>query len=641
MNSQKLHWQKILDISPAYMKKLQAHFGDSLFYVLDNEPEKILNVRGIGPDRAKKIQRTWFKNKQLIDFLEEWPELELTTYQLKLLRKKFNNDVSQKIISNPYYWLALIPSMSFFEIDNILLQRQQSTTPELRCLGAIYATLNQALTEGHIGLPIANTQQKVRDKLMLDESTIEKHFLSLTQNSDFCSDGSFIYLPEIFKKQKEMVQKIHRMIERQPKDGFSKYESFLKTWEEQNFPLSASQLKAVETILSSSISLLTGGPGVGKTQTIAAICALLFQTGKEFALAAPTGRAAKRLSELTYQPAKTLHRLLEYVPEKEQFQKNKYNKLDLDYLIVDELSMVDFDLFYQIIDALPLSCCLVLVGDPNQLPSIGPGQILSDLIQSESIPTTHLTEIFRQQNGSQICEIAHQILAKEMQEKDLSSEQNSDFFFIETPNDQRILEKIHQLMTDKIATSFGFDPLHDIEILAPMRKGEVGIDNLNQSLQDWLNPNGMKCDFTKHAFRIGDKVMQIQNNYEKNIYNGDIGYIEFINTEKKLLKVKFDEETIITYRPSELDQLQFAYAITIHKSQGSEYPVVILPFSQTHHHMWNNQLLYTALTRGKQLVIILGQKSYFLNRIQSSDHHIQKRFSNMIENIKSNLVTAA
>lgn len=626
-----VHWQKLLDISPAYMKRLQKHFGKDLFYVLENDPDRILAVRGVGPETAKKIIRTWQKNKKLIAFLDDWADLELKPSQLRRLRHEYHDELEPTLQNNPYLWILTIPGIRFTDIESFLQKSGQTVSDETRLLGMIYDALKFNEIEGHLGLPIEQVTSHIAK---LNPNYLEKLEESVTL---FCQQGKLhdmhglIQYPKQYYKQIELVEKIQKFLQNKYSIRINKLEDELAKWEKENFSLSPSQKDAIQTVFSSQFSLLTGGPGVGKTQTVSVICHLLDQLDKKFILAAPTGRAAKRLTELTSYPAKTLHRLLEYIPEKESFQKNRYNNLQCDFIILDETSMVDFDLFSQLIEALPATTSLLIVGDPNQLPSIGPGQILTDLIQAKRIPISQLTEIFRQQEGSVICEFAHQVLEHEIPDRLFQPDLQNDFFFIETPNDQRIFEKIQQLITVNIPQKYGYDPVRDIQILTPMKKGIIGTESLNEALQSWLNPDGISAS---HSLQLEDKVMQTQNQYEKDVYNGDIGFVHSYNERKKFLRVMYDGHHLVSYAPSEAYQLQLAYAMTIHKSQGSEYPVVILPLSRSHNHMWTDQLFYTALTRGKKLVIILGQKEYLKQIIRTSSQKRKKRFSNLAQFIE-------
>ena len=363
------------------------------------------------------------------------------------------------------------------------------------------------------------------------------------------------------------------------------------------------QIKAVETAISQKVSVITGGPGTGKTTIIQAILQILSRLTNRIMLAAPTGRAAKRLQETTGVEAKTIHRLLEYSMSRGGFQKNEDHPLDADLVIIDEASMLDLILMHHLLKAIPRGAVLILVGDVDQLPPVGAGNVLKDIIQSGVIPVVTLNEIFRQAKTSSIVVNAHKIIKG--QTPSLSSTDNDDFYFFRTETPEDALGRIIDLVKQRIPKKFGFHSVEDIQVLTPMNRGTVGTSRLNESLQEALNPNGFEIVRGGRKYRIGDKVMQVRNNYDKDVYNGDIGVIAEIDTEEQNVTVNIDGQDI-SYDFSELDELVLAYAVSVHKSQGSEYPVVVMPVMTQHYVMLQRNLLYTGITRGKKLVVLVG-----------------------------------
>jgi exodeoxyribonuclease V alpha subunit len=393
--------------------------------------------------------------------------------------------------------------------------------------------------------------------------------------------------------------------------------------------LAAKQIEALKKVLQSRITVITGGPGTGKTTLVKCIVMILNQKGSRFLLAAPTGRAAKRLSEATNNEAKTIHRLLEYSPKDGAFKRNEKNPLPVEFLVLDEVSMVDIVLMNSLLKALPPGTSLILVGDADQLPSVGPGNVLREIIESDRAEVVRLTEIFRQARESLIITNAHRINQGVFPDlKNLPRE--GDFFFVEKEEPEGVLELIRRMCSERIPRGFGFNPLEDIQVLCPMNRGLLGTHNLNAELQKCLNPHGRELIRAGRNFRINDKVMQIRNNYDKEVFNGDIGNVVNIDLEEQELTVQFEDRGVI-YDFSELDELVLAYAVSVHKAQGSEYPAVVIPLLTQHYVMLQRNLLYTAVTRGKKLVVIIGTKKALA--IALKNDKIRKRYSHLRERL--------
>jgi exodeoxyribonuclease V alpha subunit len=401
-----------------------------------------------------------------------------------------------------------------------------------------------------------------------------------------------------------------------------------------NFSLAPLQAEAVRLALCEKVVVITGGPGTGKTTLVRAIIAIYERIGARISLAAPTGRAAKRLSETTGRPAATIHRLLEFSPQIGAFQRNEQKPLAADLVIVDETSMMDIVIANHLLKAVPSQAVLVIVGDSDQLPSVGPGNVLGDMIESGRFPVVRLTEIFRQASQSRIITNAHLIRQGAFPDLRAESGGKQDFYFIGREDPQAVLDTIVQLCTERIPRRFGLDPAEDVQVLSPMHRGEAGAHNLNLALQNALNPSGITLEMGGRTFRVNDKVMQIRNNYDKDVYNGDIGRIRSIDRENGEIRVEFDGRRT-TYSFSELEELVHAYAVTIHKSQGSEYPAVVFPLLTQHFMMLQRNLLYTAVTRARKLVVIVGSKKALAIAVKND--RMQSRFTLLKERLSTDM----
>ena len=507
----------------------------------------------------------------------------------------------QKVTNNPYCLADDIWGIGFKTADSIAHKLGYENQDPRRCRSGILYTLSQLSNDGHV---FATEEQLLTAaSAMLDAETDVLHGIldRMIADEDVFIEEDAIYLPPFYYAEKGSAEKLAELIKHPALKGGQL--DFGITQGKGGIEYDDIQLEAIDKAVHSKVMVLTGGPGTGKTTTTQGIIAALKSLGLDVLLAAPTGRAAKRMSEATGMPAKTIHRLLAYKPV-DGYQKNEENPLEGDVLIVDEASMIDILLFYSLLKAVPVTMRLIFVGDIDQLPSVGPGNVLRDLIDSEKITVVRLTRIFRQAQSSRIVMSAHRI--NQGLHPDVTNGKDTDFFFLENEDSQSVIEELVNLVKNRLPKAY-HEKLQNIQVLTPMHRGEVGADNLNSALQKALNPDGPALIRGGYAYRQGDRVMQIRNNYDKDVFNGDIGEVVDVDLEERILTINF-EGNRVTYEIPELDEIVLAYATTIHKSQGSEYPIVVIPILMSHYMMLQRNLLYTAITRSKKICVLIGSK---------------------------------
>jgi exodeoxyribonuclease V alpha subunit len=602
----------IRGIGPIYARKLVGAFGDKVFDVIEAEPDRLREVDGIGPVRAGRIAAAWAEQKVVREIMVFLHSHGVGTARAVRIFKTYGVDAVQVMSENPYRLARDIRGIGFKTADTIAMKLGVEKTAMIRVRAGISYALTEAMDEGHCGLP--------RDELVpLAETLLEVAADQVRTALDLeLSDGAVvadrvgetecIFLTGLYRAEAGIAKLLGALLHSsRPWPSIDADKAI--PWVEQrtNLTLAGSQKAAVRMALGSKVMVITGGPGVGKTTIVNSILRILAAKNVRIALCAPTGRAAKRMSDATGMAAKTIHRLLEVDPRSGGFKRNAGNPLDCDLLVIDETSMVDVLLMHALLKALPRSAALLVVGDVDQLPSVGPGQVLADMIESGAIPVVRLTEVFRQAAQSQIIINAHRINEGAM--PDLRKpEGESDFYFVPADDPETAVPRILELVCSRIPQRFGLDPIRDIQVLCPMNRGGVGARSLNIELQAALNPAGeRKVERFGWTFAPGDKVMQIENDYDKEVYNGDIGYVDGVDPEAGELTASFDGRNV-TYGFGELDTLVPAYATTIHKSQGSEYPAVVIPVMTQHYTMLQRNLLYTGVTRGKRLVVLVGQR---------------------------------
>lgn len=629
-------------IGPAMAKKIVAEFGEKTLEIIAKSPNELLKIPGIGKKTAEKISASYLEQSELTEIMV-WLENHgiSNTYAGKIFAKygSFAIDIMEKDI---YRLFQDIEGIGFLTADKLAFNLGIQREDKRRIISGIDYALMQLCNNGHCCIPEMALVDKTAKILQVNNQIIftilKERIDNGSLNTEIVGGETLIYPPYLYYAEKKVATRLlqlHQATEPLSEDNLS---LFIKVWEKDNqIQLAQKQKEAIKACLHHGVLVLTGGPGTGKTTVIKGILSILKAQGLKIRLAAPTGRAAKRLSETTGQKALTIHRLLEANNLAQDdnlqlgFSKDIDDQLDADVIILDEVSMVDIVLMHHFLNAVPDGCRIILVGDTDQLPAVGPGSVLKDIIRSQKIPAIRLDEIFRQAQTSMIIQNAHIINAGRL--PDLRR-QYSDFVFYELNDDTSITQKILDLCTKDLPHE-GFDVLKDVQVLSPMHRFLCGVENLNLMLQEQLNPkkNQDELKYSSQTFRVGDKVMHIRNNYQKNVFNGDIGFIQDINNEK--LTVDYFDH-IVTYEKNELNELTLAYASSVHKSQGSEYKVVIIPLSTSHYIMLQRNLLYTAITRAKQKVIIIGSKKALMTAIQSN--RTQKRYTLLAERLAHKLI---
>jgi exodeoxyribonuclease V alpha subunit len=602
----------IRGIGPVYAKKMINAFGERVFDIIEAAPDRLREVTGIGQVRAKRIIEGWAEQKIIREIMVFLHSHGVGTARAVRIFKTYGSDAIQVMTENPYRLASDIRGIGFKTADAIAMKLGIEKTAMIRVRAGISYALTEAMDDGHCGLP---TEELVRlaAKLLEVDSELVLTALNLelgggTVIADTAGGTACIFLGGLYRAEQIIAERLLRLTNAKLPWTHIDPEKALP-WIEQKTGLSLakSQVTAIRLALQSKVLVITGGPGVGKTTIVRSILRILSAKGMNLLLCAPTGRAAKRMTEATGYEAKTIHRLLEVDPKAGTFKRGGDNPLDCDLLVVDETSMVDVMLMQALMKAIPDNAALLIVGDIDQLPSVGPGQVLADVIASGAVPVVRLTEVFRQAAQSRIVTTAHQINCGVI--PDLSKpEGDSDFYFVRADDPESAVPKIVDLVKTRIPQRFGLDPIRDIQVLCPMNRGGVGARSLNIEIQAALNPTGeRKVERFGWTFAPGDKVMQIENDYDKEIYNGDIGYVDDVDPDDGELTASFDGRTVI-FDFGELDTLVPAYAATIHKSQGSEYPALVIPILTQHYTMLQRNLLYTGITRGKRLVVLVGQK---------------------------------
>ena len=602
----------IRGIGPVYAKKLVRAFGEKVFDTIEAEPERLREVTGIGLVRAKRITDAWAEQKIIREIMVFLHSNGVGTARAVRIYKTYGADAVQVMTENPYRLARDIRGIGFKTADAIAMKLGVEKTAMIRVRAGISYALTEAMDDGHCGLPTTDLVPLAEELLEvgagLIRTALDLELADGTVVADSLGETDCIFLASLYRAEQAIAERLLALSRAKlPWDSIDADKALPWIEHRISLELAPSQKAAVRLALASKVLVITGGPGVGKTTIVNAILRILAAKTVKLLLCAPTGRAAKRLNETTGQEAKTIHRLLEVDPKGGGFKRNVENPLDCDLLVLDETSMVDVLLMHALLKAVPETAALLVVGDVDQLPSVGPGQILADMITSGAVPVVRLTEVFRQAAQSRIITSAHRINQGSI--PDLGKpEGDSDFYFVQADDSETAVPRIIELVKTRIPQRFGLDPIRDIQVLCPMNRGGVGARSLNIELQAALNPAGeRKVERFGWTFAPGDKVMQIENDYDKEVYNGDIGYIDDVDPEAGELTASFDGRAV-TYGFGELDTLVPAYAATIHKSQGSEYPAVVIPVMTQHYTMLQRNLLYTGVTRGKKLVVLVGQK---------------------------------
>lgn len=620
----------IKGIGPVYAKAIVNRFGLETIDVIENDIERLLEVPRLGRKRMEKIRESWEKQKDIKEVMVFLQGYGVSTAFAARIYRKYEKESITKVKENPYQLADDIWGIGFKTADGIASKMGYEKNDPRRCRSGILYTLNELAEEGHV---YAEPEQLVDAAVKLleaEESPVRQALASMIEANDVVLDNEVIYLPPFYHAENGSAKRLQSLLS----DTSLFYADIAAEPEAEygaktdGIVYDGEQQAAIQKALDSKVMVLTGGPGTGKTTTTQGIIAAFKARHMSILLAAPTGRAAKRMTEATGMEAKTIHRLLEYNPM-DGYKRNDENPLEGDALIVDECSMIDILLFYNLMKAIPSNMRLILVGDIDQLPSVGAGNVLRDIIDSQQIPVVRLTRIFRQAQSSRIVMNAHAINAGQF--PNIKNGLDTDFFFIGQEDADDIVKLIIGLVRDRLPKKYGY-PAKEIQVLTPMQRGTVGAGNLNIELQNALNPSGPSLARGGYTFRQGDKVMQIRNNYDKNVFNGDIGYITAVDTNERTLSVTFDNR-FVEYDITELDEIVLAYAVTIHKSQGSEFPVVVMPATMKHFVMLQRNLIYTGITRAKKICVLVGTTKALAYAIRNNT--VSKRNSKLKERLNN------
>lgn len=623
----------IKGIGPKYAGRIVEKFGIDTLDIIDKQPQRLLEIEGLGKKRKEKIVECWSEQKSIRNVMIFLQAHGISPAYAQKIFKNYGAESIARVQENPYRLARDIYGIGFKIADNLAEKLGIAKHSIQRIDAGIEHVLSHQADEGHVCTPLLEFLKTAEETLEVSQEEISPRTVSLQNDHrielmDLVHLGqltTFIWTKFLFIAEVGIAQEIKRL-QTNPcaLRAVDKDKALIWVQEHLQINLAVQQQQAVAMAVTGKVEIITGGPGTGKSTITNAILSICKKLTTKIMLAAPTGRAAKRMSEITGFKASTIHSLLEF-DYKSGFKKKRDNPLDCELLIVDEASMIDTSLMYSLLRAVPSNCRLILVGDINQLPSVGPGNVLRDLIDSNCVPVTILTEIFRQAAGSRIVTNAHRINRGEI--PDIRNLSDTDFYFIETETPEKILDNIIMLVGQRLPQKYRFNPLNEIQVLTPMRKGIIGAENLNRTLQGVLNPSkGEALYRSGNQFHEGDKVMQLRNNYKKEVFNGDIGKIAEINFSDQQVIIVFDDRSI-EYDFNELDEITLAYAVSVHKYQGSECPCIVMPVHTTHFKLLHRNLLYTAVTRGKKLVVLVGTSKALFIAVKNDE--VKKRYSGL------------
>ena len=626
----------IKGLGPVMAGRIAKKFGEQTLDVIENETEKLAKVEGIGKKRIAMIKKAWNEQREIRDVMVFLQSHGISSGYATKIFKQYGNRSIAVVTDNPYRLATDIFGIGFVIADSIASKLGFPEDLPFRIEAGILYVLNQLSDEGHVFYPYEPLMKKSQEILgigrevvvkALGNIAVEKKVIVEDINKrieEFKENNKAVYLAKFHLCETSISDRL-KLLLTAPKSIRHVASERAIDWVQRqlNITLAENQVRAIQSALANKIMIITGGPGTGKTTIINAVLKIFTRLKVRTILGAPTGRAAKRMSETTGHGAKTIHRLLEFSFIKGGFQKNEEKPLNCDLLILDEASMIDTILMHHLLKAVPPFATVIFVGDVNQLPSVGAGNVLNDIITSGAVPVVELNEIFRQAKASRIIVNAHKINTGILPSFE-NHVPNNDFYFIEQEDPQKVLGIILELTKTRIPQRFGFDPVDDIQVLTPMHKGVVGAENLNMELQKTLNPVQDGIIRGNRSFRVNDKVMQIRNNYDKAVFNGDMGRITGIRPEEYEVTVTFDGRDV-TYEFSDLDEIVLAYAVSVHKSQGSEYPAVVIPILTQHYILLQRNLIYTAITRGRDLVVMVGTRKALA--IGINNDKTQKRFT--------------
>ena len=636
-------------IGPKTAKDIVNKFGMDSLDIIQFYPEKLKVIAGIGEKKLEKISKAYEEHRDLSDIMVYLQQYDISVNNGIKIYKKYGKDTIRVINENPYRLSEDLYGIGFKTADNIAKKMGISRESKFRIEAGLKYVMMLSAGEGHCYLPKEELKDRSSEILEVEEALIEDGIRAMGIQKNFKIVGNneeyIVYYMPFYIAENNIATKLVEMSRAKVKAMNVDIDREVKKIEKiENMEFGERQNKAIRESMENGVMVITGGPGTGKTTTINAIIKIYEEAKMKVVLAAPTGRAAKRMTETTQRESKTIHRLLEfaYMEEEMAFNKDEESPLEADVIIIDETSMIDLLLMNSLLKAIEVGTRLILVGDIDQLPSVGAGNILKDIIESKAINVVKLDQIFRQAQESMIVVNAHKINKGELP---TLNEKDKDFYFIRKPNPNEVLRTIIELNKDRLPKFYNIDPIRDIQILTPMKKGEVGINSINKAIQEVLNPrdsNKKEKEIQGEIYREGDKVMQIKNNYKtpwkiiengyevdkgEGIFNGDFGYISKIDTENNSMEILFDDEKLVEYDFNQIDELKLAYAITVHKSQGSEFPLVIMPIQWGPPMLLTRNLIYTAITRAKNLVVLVGQEKYLKMMIENN--RISNRYSSL------------
>ena len=619
---------EIKGVGPALARRIAEHFGNSLGEVLDNAPERMREVPGVGPVVARAIAAAWRDSSGLRELTVFVRGHGLAASHARRIHKFYGKNALEVVRSDPYVLARTIHGIGFRTADAVAEKLGIPRNSIQRARAAVLYLLESMSDEGHVYSPFEYLEGQFRTALEMEPELAREAVGELAASGEVvveqADDHTAVYLARLHAAEVNVARRIAELNAGRAMNRELIQRALDAAVRSSALELSAEQKSALRCALASRVTVITGGPGTGKTTLLRSLLAALAEVGLKPTLAAPTGRAARRLQEACGRDAKTIHRLLEYSPESGGFVRGKEFPLRTNYLIIDEASMMDLELASSLLSALMPNCSLLLVGDRDQLPSVGPGSVLKDVIASDFVPVVQLREVYRQARRSLIVANAHRLNRGEF--PDISNDPGGDFFFFERNAAEDVLATIKQLVQQRLIGRFGISDPREIQVLTPMNRGPLGTQVLNRELQSLLNPSGRELRAGDRVFREGDRVIQLRNNYDKDVFNGSIGRILAIDSDKARVSVAF-EETHAEYDLSELDELALAYAISVHKSQGSQYPAIVMPIHSSHYLMLRRNLLYTAITRAERVCVLVGTKSALQQAVRNQDERL--RFSRL------------